>query len=291
MAKQTLADIGIDLSKVANDKALEAKDDGAVDMIKAAKKEAYKKREGRFSFVKPELIPLPSKGRLYQNCEDEEVRAGFIRLYPMTLAEEEILTTQKFLKTGIATRMVFDNCIASNIDASDILTFDSTYLLYRLRQISYGDDYTINLKCPSTSCEKDFKETIKISDLSFEELPDAVNEPIIVTLPITKYKVTLILPRVLHSEKLYMKQKESEENNSRLLNLLVTTISIQDEKGKEVNPKDWEEFYKAIPGGDRAELTQATRYDTGIDKIKCICPHCGETWKETVPIGAEFFRL
>lgn len=289
--KPSLSDIGINLANVANVQALETKDEGAVELIKVAKKESYKKREGRFSFVKPELIPLPSKGLLYQFCDDEEVKSGFIRLYPLTLAEEEILTTTKFLKTGVATRMIFDNCIASNIDASDLLTFDSTYLLYRLRQISYGDDYIINLKCPSSSCEREFKETIKISELKFEELKDDVEEPIVVKLPMSNYTVTLVYPRVIHGEKLYMKQKDSDENNTRLLNLIITTVSIQDEKGKELNPKDWEAFYKAIPAGDRAELTSATKIDTGIDKIKCVCPHCGESWSETVPIGAEFFRL
>lgn len=291
MAKQTLADIGINLANVVNDEALAAKNDGSAEMIKEAKKAAYKKREGRFSFVKSELIPLPSRGLLYQTCEDEEIKNGFIRLFPLTLSEEEILTTQKFLKTGVATRMIFDNCIASNIDATDILTFDSTYLLYRLRQISYGDDYTIDLKCPESSCEREFKETIKISELKFEELEKDVIEPLIVKLPMSQYTVSLVYPRVIHSEKLYMKQKNSDENNTRLLNLIITTVSIQDEKGKELSPKDWEEFYKALPAGDRAKLTDATRVDTGIDKIKCICPHCGASWSETVPIGAEFFRL
>lgn len=288
---KTLEDIGINLANVVNEEALEAKGDNTVEIIKEAKKEAYKKRQGRFNFVKPELIPLPSKGKLYQFCDDEEVKSGYIRLYPMTLAEEEILTTQKFLKTGVATRMIFDNCIASDIEAGDILTFDSTYLLYRLRQISYGDDYTIKLKCPNSTCEKEFKETIKISDLSFEELPDDIEEPIVRTLPVSKYTVTLILPRVVHSERLYMKQKEEDGVNSRVLSLVVTTISIKDEKGKELDPRFWTEFYTALPAGDRAVLTEATKLDTGIDKIQCVCPKCGHDWEETVPLGAEFFRL
>ena len=290
MAK-TLEDIGINLANVVNQDALEAKGDKTFDIIQEAKKEAYKKREGKFSFVKPELIPLPSKGRLYQFCDDEEVKNGYIRLYPMTLAEEEILTTQKFLKTGVATRMIFDNCIASDIEASDILTFDSTYLLYKLRSISYGDDYTIKLKCPSSTCEKEFKETIKISELSFNELPDEIEEPIVRKLPVSKYTVTLVLPRVVHSERLYMKQRDNENINSRVLSLVVTTVSIKDEKGKELDPKFWVDFYTALPAADRAVLTEATKIDTGIDKINCICPKCGEEWEETVPIGAEFFRL
>ena len=288
---KTLEDIGINLANVVNEEALEAKGDNTVEIIKEAKKEAYKKRQGRFNFVKPELVQLPSKGKLYQFCDDEEVKSGYIRLYPMTLAEEEILTTQKFLKTGVATRMIFDNCIASDIEASDILTFDSTYLLYKLRSMSYGDDYTIKLKCPSPTCEKEFKETIKISELSFNELPDEVEEPIIKKLPVSKYTVTLVLPRVVHSERLYMKQKENQDSNSRVLSLVVTTISIKDEKGKELDPKSWEDFYTALPAGDRAILTEATKIDTGIDKIRCICPKCGEEWEEIVPIGADFFRL
>ena len=71
----------------------------------------------------------------------------------MTLKEEQILSTPRFLKTGSATRMILENCIASDIDAKDILLFDSNFLLYYLRQISYGDEYTFTLKCDKKSCE------------------------------------------------------------------------------------------------------------------------------------------
>ena len=88
-----------------------------------------------------------------------------------------------------------------------------------------------------------------------------------------------------------MKQKTTDAATARILNFVVTTVSVKDEKGKEIDPREWEDFYKAIPAMDRAELSKRTKFDTGVDKIKCVCPHCGEEWEESVPINADFFRF
>lgn len=284
----------IDLSKVANLEALQSKDNEFASTVR----KAAANRKSKFSFVEPELIPLPSKGLLYKNVtEDPDILKGHIRLYPMTIKEEEILTTQKFLKTGSATRMVLQNCIASDIDAKDILLFDSTYLLFRLRQISYGDEYKFKIKCNNTSCEKEFEHSLHISDLQFEELPDNIEEPVIVKLPYSKYTVKFIYPRLVHSEEIFMRSnarmKSTEDRDrTRIDNLVVSTIEILDNKGNPINPKDWEDFYEAIPGMDRAELTQRNKLDTGVDKLKDVtCPYCDTSYAGTIPIGVEFFRF
>jgi uncharacterized C2H2 Zn-finger protein len=191
--------------------------------------------------------------------------------------------------------MVLENCIASNIEAKDLLIFDSNFLFFYLRQISYGDEYKFGIKCPS--CRKTFKHDIKISELKFENLPEDIDEPIEVKLPYSKYTVSLVLPRVFHTEVIYQKraqltEEEDAEDNKLLSTALATTIAIKDKNGILVPEKDWEEFYKAIPGMDRAEIQERTTYETGIDEINNLsCPMCGEVFNTTVPMGVEFFRL
>jgi aspartate carbamoyltransferase regulatory subunit len=280
----------IDFGAIKNTKALEKMDPKALDAINSRKK------TGKFNFTEPELVVLPSHGVLY-NSDDEDVSNGHIRLLPMTIKEEEILTTSRFLKTGSATRMVFENCITSNIDAGEILLFDSNYILFKLRQLSYGDDYSFKIKCPNPVCEHEFEHTITISKLSFEEIPEGVKEPIVVKLPRSHYTVQLVYPRLRHSEDIFKisnnrKKSSGDYDKTRVDTLLATTILIEDTKGKAVSPTDWEEFYESILGEDRAELTAKTKLDTGIDKLEGVkCPYCEADYSGTIPVGIDFFRF
>lgn len=285
---------GIDFSAIANLDAVEAKGDGMAEVFQKAAKASSK---NKFNFVQAELVQLPSHGKLYQNTDSEELRNGHISLKPMTVREEEILTTSKFLKTGSATRMVIQNCIAGDADANDILLFDSNYILFKLRQMSYGDDYSFKIKCENSACEREFEHKVVISKLAFEEMKDDVEEPIVVKLPISKYTVKAIFPRLMHSEAIYMRNNSRKKttddfDKTRLDNLVATTIEILDNKGKPISPKDWEDFYEALPAMDRAELTAKTKLDTGIDRLKDVkCPYCGTDYSGSIPIGVEFFRF
>ena len=283
---------GIDLSSIKNLKALKKVDPDAIDVVQSAKSKSTR----RFNFAEPELIVLPSHGRLY-NTDDEDIRSGHIRLNQMTVKEEEILTTARFLKSGSATRMVFENCIASDIDAGEILLFASNYILFKLRQLSYCDSYKFTIKCANSVCEHEFEHEVVISQLKFEEMSDDVVEPIVVKLPRSKYIVKLIYPRLRHSEDLFKisnnrKKSTSDYDKTRVDNLIVTTLGIVDDKGKPVLPNDFEEFYESIPGEDRAILTKAAKLDTGIDKLEGVkCPYCEADYSGTIPVGIDFFRF
>jgi len=256
------------------------------------------RKSGKFNFSEAEMVVLPSKGRLYkQVTNDVDILNGQIQMYPMTVKDEEILSTSRFLKSGAATRMVIDNCIASDIEARDILLYDSNYLLFFLRGISYGNDYKFKLKCSNSSCGMEFDHTVKIDELNFEELPDEVVEPFVVELPKSKYKVTFVLPRLAHSEEIYNRNRKRKKSTSdadqRMVdNLIVTTIKITDPNGEEVSMGDWEEFYESLIGMDRAELNEKADFSTGVDTLDgVVCPYCESDFSGTIPIGVDFFRF
>ncbi len=288
----------IDLNKIQNMKAIEQTGD---DTINKAQDEvnsfvSKKRKKSKFNFVQPERIPLPSGGKIYSTVtEDEDVLNGFIYMYPMTVKEEEILSTSRFLKSGAATRMVIDNCIASDIDAKDILLFDSNFLLFYLRSISYGNDYKFTLKCVNSGCEKEFDHTVGIKELKFEELPSDFSEPIKVKLPSTKFTVYTILPRMFHSEQIYQtnlnRKKSTKDADTRTVdNLLSTIIKITDPEGTELGRGDWKDFLEAIPGMDRAAIKEKNDFSTGVDKLESIeCPFCNSDYSGTIPIGTDFF--
>lgn len=288
----------IDISNVGNYDAVSKKDPEVKKLAEKKKRVNKKKRASKFNFAEEEMVPLPSKGLLYSRVtEDEDVLNGRIKLFPMTAREEEILSTTRFIKDGTATRRVMERCIASDIDAQDILLFDSNFLLFYLRQISYGDEYNFELKCQNSMCEKKFDHTVKISELEFEELPDDIAEPIKVKLPKSKYTVHFVLPRLYHSEEInyrYNNRKKSTEDEDKrtIDNFMVTTVKVLDDEGEEVDKRDWEEFFEALPGMDTATLRESNDYSTGVDTIDNLeCPYCGADYSGTIPIGIEFFRF
>lgn len=286
----------VDLSKLSNLEAIAPKDDLMKKAL--AKKTSGKKRNtGKFNFAEAELVDLPSRGILYKyTTEDENILNGKIELYPMTAREEEILSTQKFIRDGSATRRVLNRCIASDIDAKDILTYDSNYLLFFLRQISYGDKYEFELKCQNSICGKKFNHSLNISELEFEDLPD-VEEPIEVKLARSKYTVNMVLPRLYHTEEIISmnanKKKTTEDSaGSQIDRYIVTTVSIIDPSGEEIDKKDWREFFEALPGGDIAAIREASDYSTGVDTLEgVVCPYCETDYSGTIPIGINFFRF
>lgn len=287
-------EVDIDLSNIKNIDAVKRTDSGFEKQIE----KANKKKSNRFNFVEPELLPLPSRGLLYRDCtDDEDVLNGRLKLLPMTMKEEKVLSTTRFLKAGATTRIILDRCIASDISAKDILLFDSNFLMFFLRKISYGDEYTFRITCRNSICEKEFDHTLNISDLVFEELPEDFEEPIVVKLPKSKYTLKTILPRLYHTEELSAKnsnrKKSSDDEDTRLVdNLMLTTVSIEDEKGKEINKAYWEEFFDALPALDTAELREKTDVSTGVDELKnVVCPYCETDYSGTIPIGPEFFRF
>lgn len=288
----------IDLSAVSNFDAAAKKDRGLEEVAAAKKASKPKRKDGRFNFSEAELVPLPSKGQLYKEVtDDEDILGGFIKLYPMTTKEEEILSTQRHLRTGASTRLILQNCIDSAIDAKDILVFDSNFLLFYLRKISYGDEYEFELSSTEDALRRKFKHKINISDLRFEELDDNVKEPIKVVLPKSKYTVECVLPRMYHIEEIYKmnarREKKSDGTDKRLLdNLVVTTVRVLDENKEEVPSKYWEEFYESLPGMDIAELREKTKFDTGVDELKgIVCPYTDREMDVTIPMGPEFFRF
>ena len=186
-----------DMSKVKNKDALAEQDPGALDVPQV-------KKSNKFFFSDVDTITLPSGGYLYRNStNDEDILKGLIKMKSMTVAEEKILTTQRYIKAGITTRVILDRCIESNIDAKDILVYDSNYLMFYLRQISYGDKYEFEITCGNLGCEKKFDHQVEISKLNFETLPEDIIEPIKIELPRSKYTVYMVLTRLHHLEKYF----------------------------------------------------------------------------------------
>jgi hypothetical protein len=233
-------------------------------------------------------FPLPSGGKFYQDAEDEDLRNGIIKLYPFSIADEEIITNKTYLKNGTMFRVLFDTCMASNYDAKKLLQFDALYIMYVLRQISYGDDYNFSVKCEQ--CEEEFDWSMNISDIEWAELPEDTVDEREIELPVSHYTVTMSLMRLgLEEQQEVIKKKY--QCSEKVAILISNTTSIKDENGEELNPADWADFYAELPTKDRNVINKSFEGTKQEPKITINCPNCGSEITFNVPISEDFFRI
>ena len=243
------------------------------------------------------LVEVPSRGKLYAgSVDDDEVARGVIRIRPMTLAEEKIITTDRLIQQGKALDMVLENCVKSNVNSYDLLSSDRLYLLFYLRGMSYGLDYDFAIRC--YHCGFNFEQTIEIDQLpvkTWDEKGDGT-EPIVMKLPQTGFEVEARYMRGHDESKLAEAAREMKNFNQaddsigEALTMLITKITTDD--GEVLSPKDRMDFIDHMPAGDADFFREVLREkDCGIQMLDRIyCPRCNGELEFNVPLGRNFFR-
>lgn len=264
---------------------------------KGVKKDSTTKTNNKSRF-EPEYVnvEIPSHGMLYKNITDDtNIKSGSILLKPMTLKEEKILTTPRFVKDGSALDKVLENCIKSDISQNDLLSSDRLYLLFYLRGMSYGLKYYFDVTC--YHCGEIFEQEIDISKLEIREWEEEKEyEPIVITLPFSKATVEAHYMRgkdenqMLEQSKKEVSYDESDDAIGDQIVMLIDKVTLKD--GEVLGPKDKVDFINNLIGSDidffRDEYESR---DCGIQPIKNIkCPSCGRKITFNIPFGRNFFR-
>lgn len=275
----------LDLSKVANLEANKAKGND-VEVIQA---QSMKAKKSKFCFTEEHEIELPSKGYLYQDADDEDIKKGIVRLRPMSLADEEIIANQSYIKNGTVFIHLLNSCILNNFDARNFVSYDVYYLIYALRQITYGEDYDFEVTCPN--CDKKYDFTMKLNEVEFEQMEGTESPRKKFKLPVSKFTVDMRCAKLGDEEEIYKAAKVSDYSDN-ILGYVARTYEILDNKGAVIGPKDYAEFFEAIPGKDRAEITKTFKNIDGlkVPSVTCVCPKCGYEHENTIPFNKEFFR-
>jgi len=254
------------------------------------------KQKSRFE---PEAVPveIPSRGFLYKAIvDDEEVAKGIIRIRPMTLNEEKIITTDRLVQQGKALDMILENCVKSNISSYELLSSDRLYILFYLRGMSYGLDYDFAIRC--YHCGFNFEQTIEINKLpikTWESLEESI-EPIKMTLPLSKSLVESHFMRGKDESRLMETTREirnfnqADDDIGQAITLLITKVTTND--GEVLTPRDKLDFINNMTAGDADFFREVMREkDCGIQMLEHIyCPRCNGQLEFNVPLGRNFFR-
>ena len=120
------------------------------DMINQAKQQ-YETNQVRDYKFPTEIIELPSKGLLYP--KENPLSSGKVEMKYMTAKEEDILTTQSYIKDGSVLDRLFQSLIISNgegqpIKYVDLVTGDKNAIMIAARVLGYGKDYEVEIEDP-----------------------------------------------------------------------------------------------------------------------------------------------
>lgn len=98
-----------------------------------------------------EIVELPSKGLLYP--KDNPLATGKIEMKYMTAKEEDILTTQSYIKDKSVLNRLFQSLIVSNgeglpIKYVDLVAGDKNAIMIAARILGYGKEYAVEIDDP-----------------------------------------------------------------------------------------------------------------------------------------------
>jgi hypothetical protein len=116
------------------------------------------------------LVSLPSKGLLYP--ESNYLSKGVVEMKYMTAKEEDILTTESYIKQGVVLDKLFQSMIVSIIDYDSMLVCDKDAIMVAARIYGYGERYKTKVETPSGNT---IEVDIDLNDIKHKEFnPDNI---------------------------------------------------------------------------------------------------------------------
>lgn len=217
-------------------------------------------------------VELPSRGKAYIES------TGSVDIRPFTYEDERSLRSLRNAKDADnAISTLVKNCMRG-LDYESMTVEDKNYILFKLREISYGDDYIIEAQCQSCSAKN--RLSVKISQVGVTYAPDDYKEPFSVTLPDSQQEVVFVTPRCQHEHFL----GDMADFTDNMWQLMASVGEYKDERIKK-------EFLKATTVRDVSFLREAIlkeRY--GMKKqMSYECAGCGEVNESIIPFNESFF--
>jgi hypothetical protein len=139
--------------------------------------------------VEEQVLP-PSNGLFYIN--------KYLTVRPMTFEDEKAMVIARKEKTD-AVNTLLSRCVGGT-SVHDILLMDKLFLILKLRELSYGPEYNTLMTCGM--CNHDNKLVFNLDSLVINYLENSYVEPQEITLPKTKVKIKIRLPRI--SDEVYL---------------------------------------------------------------------------------------
>tara|TARA_B100001093_G_scaffold477191_1_gene504237 strand:- start:18715 stop:19515 length:801 start_codon:yes stop_codon:yes gene_type:complete len=244
--------------------------------------------------VPQELVPIPSEGKIY-DPNSTLYGKKTVQIKAMTAKEEDILTSQAFLKEGTVIENLIKSCLIDDtFDVNDLINGDRNAILVSVRITGYGGEYAVVHGCAKCSSKNNVDVdlgSLAIKRLQIEPVEEGKNL-FIYELPVTKKNVVFkfLTGKDEKDEEVRVKRMEAlniQQDNSvtRYLEQIIVSVDGVTDKNK------IHHFVKNMPALDSRKLRMYSKsQEPGIDMSwKYNCESCGQSNEFTVPITPEFF--
>lgn len=237
-----------------------------------------------------EIIELPSRGKFYP--KGHPLSDGKIEMRYMTAREEDILTNQSYIKSGVVLDKLFQSLLVTEVDYNDLLVGDKNAIMIAARVLGYGKEYTVEVTTPSGNTQKVDVDLTKLGDkeIDWNAIPEGKQE-ITTDLPAAKRTVTLRLTthglqKKIDRENEGLKKLKKDASVTTMLKHIITSVDGDSETKTIRHFVDNELF--AI---DSRHLRKAIKDVTpDIDmRIDCIDEEDGQPFRDSFSIGLDFF--
>ena len=169
-----------------------------------------------------EIIELPSRGLIYP--KDNPLSSGKVEMKYMTAKEEDILTTQSYIKEGTVLDRLFQSLIVSNgegvpIKYVDLIVGDKNAIMIAARILGYGKDYKVQVNDPFSGKVQD--ETIDLTQFENKEYDGSAQVELHKNefefeLPQSQRKLTFMITTESKDRKVKHRLEEERKKNRKL---------------------------------------------------------------------------
>ncbi len=219
-----------------------------------------------------QAVDLPSKSKFYILKDPSEG----VKVRPMTFSDEKAIV-QSNGKDSI--NILLSRCV-ENLDINQLLQFDKLYLLMKIREVSFGGDYTVDVLC--NNCSMKNSVTFDIQSFKNNQIPDDLEDPRPVMLTGIGKEAKVRFPRV--QDEVYI-----VDANKIMDNLWRFVMEIDGKTNKAVISK----VIQKLPSKDvHILMNEVFGTNYGIQtKGQFKCDGCGYIQMTELPIGTDFFTL
>lgn len=120
-----------------------------------------------------EILELPSKGLLYP--QDHPLSSGKLEIKCMTAKEEDILSTESYIKQGIVLDKLCESIILTKgVKYGDLLIGDKNALLFAARSAGYGPTYQTTVQ---TEDGVEIPVAINLYDIKYKMIDESLITP------------------------------------------------------------------------------------------------------------------
>ena len=245
-----------------------------------------------------EIIELPSQGWFYP--EGHPLSTGRVEMKYMTAKEEDILTTQSYIKQGVVIDKLLQSLVVSNgegkrVNINELLVGDKNALVIASRVLGYGKDYEVELTTPSGNKQKETVDLTQFESkvIDFDLTPRGSNR-FAFQLPASKrvVEVRLLTQKdtdVIEAEIKALKKNKIGSGTDALLSttLIHSIVSIDGEESQSAIRKFVNELL-AIDSRAIRGFINMIKPDIDL-KCQFIDNETDEPFEMTLPLNVNFF--